>query len=208
MKAKDVPPFQEALTDLSPFFSIFYDAFEAADAHVKDFLEQLKAPFDPWIHAHLVRHYVKLDLHQHDVDAQDFKPENLAMSGLHFRIGRWVLRMRKSVQGEMPSPGRSKTLDAYYRQRMLPGDFQIMHNLLLLWHATSVGDFKGLSLVFPLAPQVMKWKVEIPHPAKAADKPAIVYQPDLDVGNLDIEPVDGIDESLADEDDDDKAEGQ
>jgi hypothetical protein len=200
MKAKDVPPFHEALQELAPYFRTFYDAFEGADTHVKDFLDGLKAPFDPWIHAHLVRHYVKIDLQKHDVDAQEFKPENLAMSGLQFRIGRWFIRMRKSVRGEVPPPGRSRTMNAYYRQLTLSGEFSKVYILLLLWNANLAGDFKGLSLVFPFTPDVMKWKVDIPHPAKTEDEATTIYQSDLDdVGNLPIE-------SLEEDFDDNQAE--
>ncbi len=206
MKAKDVPHFHEALKDLAPYFPTFYDAFEAAHDHVKDYLERLDAPFDPWIHAHLVRHYVKLDLLTHDVDASEYKPENLAMSGLQFRIGRWSIRMRKSVRGEVPPPGCSRTLVAYYRQLTLPGEFSELYNLLLLWNANLVGDFKGLSLVFPLTPDVIKWKVDIPHPAKTVDEAITIYQPDLDVGDLPIESLEEDDEALEEDDEDYQAE--
>lgn len=199
MKAKDVPPLHAALADLSPYFLIFYDAFESGTDHAKGYFEGLGATHDPWLQAHITRHYVKLFLQRRDVDAEDYQPENLAMSGLQFCIKCWFIRMRKSARGEVPLPG-SRRLHAYYRQLTLPGEFSDMHNLLLLWHASPNGDFKGLSLLYPLSADVMKWRVEIPHPAKSADI-ITTYQPDLDeLGDLDIEP-------LTDDDEDIQAEG-
>lgn len=196
MKAKDVPPLHAALADLSPYFPIFYDAFESGTDHAKGYFEGLTATHDPWLQAHLIRHWVKHFLQGRDVAAEDYQPENLAMSGLQFCIKSWFIRMRKSARGEVPSPGRSRILQAYYRQYTLPGEFSDMHNLLLLWHASPTGDFKGLSLVYPLSADVMKWRVEIPHPAKSADS-TITYQPELDeLGDLDIEPLTDYDEDI------------
>ena len=93
----------------------------------------------------------------------------------------------------------------FYRQGhqpLLPGDFREMHNLLLLWKANANGDFKGLSLVYPLSPSFMKWRAEIPHPAQLADISTLYQAAFEEVGDLDIEPLD------EDEDEDYKAEGQ
>jgi hypothetical protein len=199
VKAKDVPPFHVALTDLADYFPVFYDAFESGTDHAKGYFEGLNSRHDPWLHAHLMRHWVKLFLKGRDVVAEDYHPENLAMSGLQLCIKRWFIRMRKSEHGEIPFPG-SRTLHNYYRQLTLPGEFKDMHNLLLLWHASAIGDFKGLSLIYPLSADVMKWRVDIPHPAKAIDE-ATTYQPDFDeLGDLDIEP-------LTEDDEDRQAEG-
>ncbi len=201
MKAKDVPPFHAALADLADYFPVFYDAFESGTDHAKGYFEGLGADNDPWLHAHLIRHWVKRFLKQRrGVDAQEYQPENLAMSGLQFCIKSWFIRMRKSAHGEVPSPGRSRTLHAYYRQLTLPGEFSDMHNLLLLWNANVSGDFKGLSLIYPLSAEVMKWRLDIPHPAKSVDLET-TYQPDFDeLGDLDIEP-------LTEDDEDSQAEG-
>ncbi|SRR6266851_1814987 len=210
MKAKDVPPFHKALTDLAAYFPTFYDAFESGHDNAKGILEQLgDSSVDPWLHAHLVRHSVKLFLQKHDVDAREYKPENLAMSGLQFCVGCWFIRARKSARGAVPSPGRSSTLSAYYRQLTLPGEFSEMHNLLMLWHTNLAGDFQRLTLVYPLAPGMMKWKGAIPHPAKAIDEATTISQPDFeDLGDLDIEPLTEGDEFLTEGDEDSEAEGQ
>src|SRR6266516_3798942 len=116
VKAKDIPPLHAALADLYPYFPIFYDAFESGTDHAKGYFEGLNAIHDPWLQAHLIRHWVKLFLQRRDVTAEDYQPENLAMSGLQFCIKCWFIRMRKSERGEVPSPGRSRILQAYYRQ--------------------------------------------------------------------------------------------
>ncbi len=162
MKAKDVPPFHTALADLADYFPVFYDAFESGTDFAKEISEKLNASYDPWFHAHLLRQWVKLFLQGRDVAAEDYHPENLAMSGLQFSIKHWFIRMRKSDCGDVPSPG-SRRFHAYLRQQLtFPGEFSETHNLVLLWHANrNTGDFKGLSLVYPLSASVNKWRVEI-----------------------------------------------
>ncbi len=199
MKVKDVPPMQIALADLSPHFPTFHDAFESGTDHGKSYFEEQGFPYNPWLHADLVRNWVKNFLDKHDLKTQ-YEPENLANSGLQLGINIWFIRMRKSLRGAVPLPGRSKKLQAYYQQT-LPEEFGDMHNLLLLWNASPTGDFKGLSLVYPLSKGVMKWRVEIPHPAESVHL-TTTYQTAFDeLGNLDIEP-------LEEEDDQSEAEGQ
>ena len=203
MKARDIPPMQTALADLSPHFSTFYDAFESGTDHGKGYFEKYGFPFNPWLHANLVRNWVKNILDKHDLKTQ-FESEELANSGLQLSINQWFVRIRKSLHGEVPSPGRSKALQAYYRQYrqlLLPEEFSVMHNLLLLWHATSKGDFQGLSLVYPLSADMMRWRAEIPHPAQSTNI-LTTYQAAFDeLGDLEIEPLDEGDEDI-------EAEGQ
>jgi len=199
VKAKDVPPMQKALADLAPYFQTFYDAFESGTDHSKGYFEGINAPHDPWLHAHLIRHWVKRYLIRHNVDAQEYEPEHLANSGLQLSIPPWFIRIRKSLRGAVPLPGSRKQYNYY--QQVLPAEFGEMHNLLLLWNATVKGDFKGLSLVYPLSTDLAKWRAEIPHPAQSAGI-ITTYQTAFDeLGDLDIEPLDEGDEDL-------KAEGQ
>lgn len=84
MKAKDVPPLHAALADLSPYFPIFYDAFESSTDHAKGYFEGLGTTHDPWLQAHIMRHYVKLFLQRRDVggrriSAREFGYERFAI---------------------------------------------------------------------------------------------------------------------------------
>lgn len=188
MKAKDIPPMRKALADLSPYFPTFYDAFESGTDHAKSVLQGIPAPYDPWLHAHLVRHWVKCFLLQRGMDTEEYMPENLANSGLQLSLEGWFIRVRKSAHGEIPPPGRSRVQYCYYQQ-ILPKEFGDMHNLLLLWNATAQGDFKGLSLVYPLSASLAKWRAEIPHPA-LTETAKTSYQSAFDeFGDLDIEPL-------------------
>ena len=194
MKAKDVPPMRKALADLSPYFQTFYDAFESGTDHSKGYFEGIDAPYDPWLHAHLIRHWVKRYFILHDVDAQEYDLEHLANSGIQLCISPWFVRIRKSLQGAVPLPG-SRKQHKYYQQ-ILPEEFGEMHNLLLLWNATPTGDFKGLSLVYPFSAELAKWRAEIPHPAQTASI-MTTYQSAFDeLGDLDIEPLGEGEEDL------------
>lgn len=190
MKAKDVPPIQQALADLSRYFSMFYDVFEAGIDHGKSYFEWAHSPYNPWLHANLVRNYVKNSLDGHDLKT-DFESETLPNSGLQLTVKPWFIRIRKSLNGEIPSPGRSSVLQAFYKQGqlLLPGDFSDMHNLLLLWKANAGGDFLGLSLVYPLSLSIMKWRVDIPHPAQSTELTTTYQATFEELGDLPIEPL-------------------
>jgi len=194
VKAKDVPPMQKALADLSPYFQIFYDAFESGDDHSKDFFKRMNASHDPWLHAHLIRHWVKLYFIQHNVDAQEYEAEHLANSGLQLSVLPWFIRIRKSLHGAVPLPGSRKQRNYY--QQVLPQEFGEMHNLLLLWNATPTGDFKGLSLIYPFSAELVRWRAEIPHPAQSASIMTTYQSAFDDLGDLDIEPLEEGEDDL------------
>lgn len=201
MKAKDAPPMCEALATLSNLFPTFYDVFESGTDHAKSYFETQKFPYNPWLHADLVRNWAKNALDGHNLKTE-FEPRNLANAGLHLTIKEYAIRIRKALNGEVPSPGRSVTLGQFYRQHsqlLLPSEFSDLHCLLLLWKANNIGDFKGLSLVYPLSPNVMKWRAEIPHPAEQADI-ATTYQAAFEeLGDLDIEPLEVDNDELQEE---------
>lgn len=188
MKARDIPPMQKALADLSAYFPTFYDVFESGFDRAKSHFQEYDAAYDPWLHAHLIRFHAKQLFIQRGMDTEEYQPENLANSGLQLFLEGWFLRMRKSANGDVPPPGRSRAQHCYYQQ-ILPEDFGDMHNLLLLWNATSRGDFKGLSLVYPLSANVVKWRAEIPHPAKSMNIQTSYQSAFDEVGDLDIEPL-------------------
>jgi hypothetical protein len=188
VKVKEVPQVQVVLADLSPYFSTFYSAFEAASHNGRGYFEERSLNFDRWLYADLVRHWVKEALNQNALKAE-YEPQDLGNSGIQLMIKQWFVRVRKSLNGEVPLPGRSKRLQGYYRQLPLSEEFSDMYNLLLLWNTTPAGDFKNLSLVYPIAAGVAKWRVEIPHPAQVVQMTTL-YQTEFDaLGNLDIEPL-------------------
>lgn len=196
LKAKDVPSMHAALLDLSPYISTFYEAFEKGIAHGKSYFDDINKSCDPHLQAHLVRYWAKKFLVQHDLNAKNER-EDLSNSGIQLSIKSWLIRIRKSTRGSMPTPGHSKKLAGYYKQT-LPG-FDNVHNLLLLWNTTPAGDFIGLSLVYPLSATMLQWKADIPHPADAADTKT-TWQPELEnfievdeFGDLEIEPLDDED---------------
>jgi hypothetical protein len=209
VKAKDIPSLHLALKDLSHLFPTFYDGFESGIDHAKWYFDQINASQDPWLYAHLIRHWVKRELQRQNINAEDHRPEDLAMSGLQFRHGCWYVRLLKSQRGALPSP-QSKRMREFYAQRQLylSQEFQKIHNLVLLWHMDRLGDFQGLSLVIPLLKENAIGRVEIPHPAQSADQMIIHTQSVLDedgydedaLGNLDIFLDEGDEVSLDDED--------
>ncbi|GAC1359708.1 MAG: hypothetical protein NVS2B12_32990 [Ktedonobacteraceae bacterium] len=208
MKARKVSGMLEALRAISPYFLTFYTAFEDASRHGTSYFEQEGDSFDLHLHAHLVRFRVQRFLEQHDLKTE-IDLEDLTNSGIQLTIGNWFIRMRKSSHGAVPKPGRSIRSKSYYQDaypQSLSDEFGEMCNLLLLWHATPKGEFKGLSLVYPLA-GINKWRHDIPHPAEAAGG-KIVYQAEFDedgniedMGDLEIEP-------LIDNEEDSEAENQ
>ncbi len=206
MKAKDIPLLHEALVALSPHFLTFYSAFEDGFQQGKGFFEKIPAPCEPHLHADIVRFTVKRWLNESGLEAW-CEAEDLSNNGIQLALNKWFIRIRKSARGAVPSPGRSNRLKDLYQQ-VLSYDFD-KHFLLLLWHATPGGDFKGLSLVYPASANTERFRVDIPHPADAAHEKSIyTYQTSFDesgnvedLGDLEIEPLNG-------EEDNSEAESQ
>lgn len=201
MKSKDNPGMHRALVTLSSLFPTFYDVFESGIDHAKSYFETHKFPYNPWLHADLVRNWAKNALDGHNLKTE-YEASNLANAGIQLTVKEYFIRIRKALNGEIPSPGRSVALSQFYRQcqqLFLSSEFSDMHNLLLLWKTNNLGDFKGLSLVYPLSANTIKWRAEIPHPAEQAEI-VTAYQASLEEwGDLDIEPLEEDNDDLQEE---------
>jgi len=66
----------------------------------------------------------------------------------------------------------------------------------LFYDASFKGDFQSISLIYPLTPDLAKWRAEIPHPALSKDIITIEQIAFDEIGDLEIEPLEDDDEDL------------
>ena len=159
MKLRDVPSMRFLAEEVGALIPILNDAFEAGADYGRECNDNLRLqfgdpafPLDPWHFPHSVRLSARRYLSQKGLEVEDYKLDELAMSGLRFIYKGWDIRVRKaSRQGGLPNLGNSKTIQAFCQQ-MLPGDFGKFsgRNLMILWHVTSDGKYQGLTLMYLL----------------------------------------------------------
>jgi hypothetical protein len=114
---------------LSDFLTACYGALDGGSSVARDLFKRLGRDPDPWVFADVVRMVAKDTLV--DRYEMDFLPNN----GLMTVVSGSTVRIRKSDAGDLPVPGRSRTLQMFYQQLQLGLDDETntRPNLLLLW---------------------------------------------------------------------------
>jgi hypothetical protein len=90
---------------------------------------------------------------------------------------RYMRRMLKALEGQLPAPGASRARQAFWQQQLLfdydapsAAELRPSLNLLMLWEADAAYTLRRLWLVCPRVGGVTResvavyWTVEIPHP--------------------------------------------
>lgn len=166
MNLSDVPLIQAALKDVLPIIPSIWRGFDEATTMARSTLDGFHLAvggsiadldenvdthsrvYDPYLFPHLVRYLEKLTLVGCGLSVEEIQADDLAMSGLRLRCSKRVVHIRKATpDGGIPAPGKSQPTRAYYQSILFEECVGSGVDLLLLWHATQFGMFKGLSLV-------------------------------------------------------------
>jgi hypothetical protein len=143
--------------------------------------------------ASFVRYEAKLHLLQAGQDV--FETEILSNNGLVMRHLEYQLRLLKSDNGHLPTPGHSRRKQAYYSQQMeffapMADEPVDMVNLVVLWDVDAHWSLSGLELVYPKSGGDTKasvsafWEIPLDHPVITLERPteAVAEEPDDDFG--------------------------
>ena len=116
---------------LADFLSACYSALDGGSSVARDLFKRLGREPDPWVFADVVRMVAR------DTLSDRYEMEILPNNGLLTVVAGSTLRIRKADAGEIPIPGRSRTLQLFYQQLQLgfDGEGSARPNLLLLWDA-------------------------------------------------------------------------
>ena len=114
---------------LADFLTACYGALDGGSSVARDLFKRLGRDPDPWVFADVVRMVAK------DVLGDRYQMEFLPNNGLMTVVSGSTLRIRKADAGDLPVPGKSRTLQMFYQQLQLDlnGQTNTRPNLLLLW---------------------------------------------------------------------------
>jgi hypothetical protein len=177
MKNPNYPAPDVALKETASVHRLIFKAIESSVVIAKTYFDKLDQEIDPWLAASMVRYHAGLYIDRRLPKIKGLHREPLPNSGLYLEFKRYRIRIRKSDEGEMPDPGPSQTMQAFYQQRLLGWDSvvgddeSIPVNLLVVWDATRSYVLLGMDLVCPKYGSEDKdsaeqhWKIAVPHPA-------------------------------------------
>jgi hypothetical protein len=110
-----------------------------------------------------------------DEEEKPFDLQRLSNNGLCLKIGDRTIRIRKAVDGDIPAPGLSKSLNLFYQQMSLASlmgkeakDLSDPKNYLFVWDVDSSFYLSSLMLACPNMGEESKgqpeclWKLKVP----------------------------------------------
>jgi hypothetical protein len=129
--------------NLADFLTECFGALDRGSSVARGLFKRLGRDPDPWVFADIVRMVTR------DALSDRYEMEFLPNNGLMTTVSGSMLRVRKSDAGELPVPGKSRTLQMFYHQLQLGLDGQVnaRPNLLLLWDTKDDWSLSDVLLV-------------------------------------------------------------
>lgn len=131
-----VPSPDIVVSELEPVTPTLYWAMEVGTERGRIYFDQRSLRPEPFLFANIVRYEARTILEDAGVST-GFDLDDLANNGMSIRYCSYVLRVRKTDDGQAPVPGRSQRLQAFYHQLELgllgPVSSESL-NLLVLWN--------------------------------------------------------------------------
>lgn len=202
MKNPNYPAPDVALKEIASVHRLAFKAIESSVVIAKTYFDKLDEEIDPdpWLAASMVRYHTARYIDQRASRIKGLYREPLANSGLYLQFKRYRIRIRKSDEGDLPDPGPSQTMQAFYQQRLhgwdsIVGDEESAPvNLLIVWDATRSYVLLGMDLVCPKhgsedrGSAEKHWKIAIPHPA-ATLRPVRPEPKDVPAAESDVDDL-------------------
>lgn len=104
------------MRDVTPVLPRVQAAYEAGRVKAGDYFAVEEIRRDPYLFAHLLRHWAKLALAREDIEAEDVEVDNLPYSGVSFHYQGYHIKVWKSDNGLTPVPGRSANRQNFVNQ--------------------------------------------------------------------------------------------
>ncbi|MGH9376871.1 MAG: hypothetical protein ACRD1J_12025 [Terriglobia bacterium] len=168
-----IPGPDETIADLSGLHPEIHRAFEHGVFKAKNHFEVEALDYDPSAFSTLVRLHAKEYFKRKGLDAVEIEDVNLC--GLSLRLPKYVIKMWKSDNSELPVPGRSEPKQEFYQQPILFPDEEsnplpLLH-LAVLWNLNGSRNLTALWLVCPKSGHERSaesyWCSRIPDPASS-----------------------------------------
>jgi hypothetical protein len=202
MKSTRVLEPQSTLEDLSTVTRLIYEAIDVGVQEAKAYFGKRNLEIEPHLAASIVRHEATLYIDKKAPGIDGLQREKkLANCGLHLLYGAYAIKVWKSDEGDIPSPGSSKTKQSYYQQTIagwaeLVGEDESGYvNLIIAWDVSRNYLMMGLTLAYPKdvgdyrSPE-LHWKLPVPHPADMPRTEFPIGASDTTIGTLSEEDDD------------------
>jgi hypothetical protein len=183
---------ENVLRKLNPILSKVSEAVEIGVTVAREYFEEHKKDFDPWLFSDLFRNEVGERLsdiqESGTLSLYSYRRISLPNNGLEFWFGDYRIKILKSSDGRLP-PGASIARNLFYSQSMLPSmEDAFGTKLVIVWEIDESYALAKLQLVCPKNPSSYPelpeehWEIDIPHAATTiAVEPDSEETPDLDL---------------------------
>jgi hypothetical protein len=190
-----IPTAQSEIATLSPLWPMLYEIFEAATERACRFFEADSAPINRDLFPELVRYFVSRELRDKEFILDGFVKESIIKNGLSIIYRDRRIRMWKTLDDELPPPGRSRVKQGFLGQQLsfFPASNGIIktvkHNLAVLWNIDTNYRLDHLQLAYPESVEEMwvpakaHWTTQIPHPVSGS----VAGKPVIPEDNLELE---------------------
>lgn len=176
MKSTRVLDPQATLKDLSLLNRLVYEALDLGAQEAKGYFGEKDVEIEPHLAASIVRHEAARHIDKKISEVPGLSREPLPNCGLHVQYEAYGIKILKSDEGDVPSPGVSKTKQSYYQQTItgwaeLVGEKEFGYaNLIIVWDVSPSYLMMGLTLAHPkdvgdYRSAELHWKIPVPHPA-------------------------------------------
>ncbi len=196
MNLPSIPDPHETMTELSEHLAAIHRAFEHGVFKARNHFETESLSHDPSAFPTIVRLHAKDYLKKKGMDAVNI--EDVSLCGLSLKLPKFLIKMWKSDDSELPVPGHSAPKQQFYTQQLAfpqgegePTFFPL--HLVVLWNLDTYHNLSRLWLVCPKGGDDKTaqawWAKRIPDPTSVL--PATVEHeapPDLPI-RLKTEPA-------------------
>lgn len=180
---KEIPEPPVVLRDLSHFFPIFNSAFQQGTFKAFEYFDKMGVSYqdiDPYLASSLVRYHARdvfKNSGQKIVDVNHLlNLQNVPNIGIYLSSGQYNIKILKSKNGDVPTPGHNIRRQEYYQQIHPQTSFDFYEdingaklNLLVLWDVTPPYNLSpNVILACPKdggetrGSVIVHWKCEVP----------------------------------------------
>lgn len=178
---KNIPRPQAVINDLAPIIPVVYEGLEQGTFKALEFFDGLdeayRRPIDSHLAAYLTRFYTRIRLKEkgqeveNGEDCKEYSLKYVPNCGLYLGYQQYKIKIFKSKNGEVPTPGNSIKKQGFYEQMQLFSEIDGVEphwNLILLWDVSAPYNLKSLSVACPQAggrtrnSVIMHWHEPIP----------------------------------------------
>ena len=192
-----IPGPQQTLDDLKWLHPEIFRSLEYGVLKAKEYFEVESMEKEQSIFSAIVRLHARAYLRNRGIDTMDV--ERITLCGLSLRVPQYAIKIWKTEDEDLPTPGSSGPKQEFYYQPSLFSDgLEIAElNLAVLWNLDSLNNLAALWLVCPKYGDEKSaeahWTIRIPDPVLGLSAPARSDNPpDLPMTPI-SEPATGTD---------------